>query len=125
MNSIKKFCKLAVMTTSMTLFFAGSAIAAFTLNGTRFIYEEGKKNISFEVSSSSDDIYGAQVWIENPVSVQAKSGGQEISVGFSDGYKTKSASTEKIQLEYVIKPTQNTLPGEVCQVASTLILTTD
>ncbi|MFT0696972.1 hypothetical protein [Citrobacter meridianamericanus] len=62
---------------------------------------------------------------ENPVSVQAKSGGQEISVGFSDGYKTKSASTEKIQLEYVIKPTQNTLPGEVCQVASTLILTTD
>lgn len=65
MNSIKKFFKLAAMTTSMTLFFAGSAIAAFTLNGTRFIYEEGKKNISFEVSSSSDDIYGAQVWIEN------------------------------------------------------------
>ncbi|EJT5288047.1 fimbrial chaperone protein, partial [Salmonella enterica] len=29
-----------------------SAMAAFTLNGTRFIYDEGKKSISFEVSSS-------------------------------------------------------------------------
>ncbi|ELV0074150.1 fimbrial chaperone [Salmonella enterica] len=42
-----------------------SAMAAFTLNGTRFIYDEGKKSISFEVSSSSQETYGGQVWIDN------------------------------------------------------------
>lgn len=41
------------------------ANAAFSLNGTRFIYEEGKKNISFEVTNSSQDTYGGQVWIDN------------------------------------------------------------
>ncbi|HAF5680791.1 TPA: fimbrial chaperone, partial [Salmonella enterica] len=39
--------------------------AAFSLNGTRYIYEEGKKNISFEVSNSSDETWGGQVWIDN------------------------------------------------------------
>ena len=42
-----------------------SAIAAFTLNGTRFIYEEGKKSISLEVSNSTKEAYGGQVWIDN------------------------------------------------------------
>lgn len=41
------------------------AIAAFVLNGTRFIYDEGKKNISFEVTNQSDSAYGGQVWIDN------------------------------------------------------------
>lgn len=41
------------------------AQAAFTLNGTRYIYEEGKKNISFEVTNNSKDTYGGQVWIDN------------------------------------------------------------
>ncbi|ECH9425824.1 fimbrial chaperone protein, partial [Salmonella enterica subsp. enterica] len=40
-------------------------MAAFTLNGTRFIYEEGKKNTSFEVSNSAKETYGGQVWIDN------------------------------------------------------------
>ncbi len=40
-------------------------MAAFVLNGTRFIYEEGKKNISFEVSNQSTENYGGQVWIDN------------------------------------------------------------
>lgn len=44
---------------------AGEALAAFTLNGTRFIYEEGKKSISLEVSNSTDETYGGQVWIDN------------------------------------------------------------
>ncbi|HAH9729431.1 TPA: fimbrial chaperone [Escherichia coli] len=44
---------------------AGPVFAAFTISGTRFIYEEGKKNISFEVSSSADEAYGGQVWVDN------------------------------------------------------------
>ncbi|HDI6040063.1 TPA: fimbria/pilus periplasmic chaperone, partial [Escherichia coli] len=32
---------------------------------TRFIYDGGKKNISFEVSNSADQTYGGQVWIDN------------------------------------------------------------
>lgn len=43
----------------------GPVFAAFTISGTRFIYEEGKKNISFEVSSSADEAYGGQVWVDN------------------------------------------------------------
>ncbi|HAU2802513.1 TPA: fimbrial chaperone [Salmonella enterica subsp. diarizonae] len=45
--------------------FVSSSMAAFSLNGTRFIYEEGKKNISFEVSNSEQETYGGQVWIDN------------------------------------------------------------
>ncbi|WP_418884914.1 fimbrial chaperone [Citrobacter arsenatis] len=41
------------------------AQAAFTLNGTRYIYDEGRKNISFEVTNNSQDTYGGQVWIDN------------------------------------------------------------
>lgn len=50
----------AVLTTSST-----SAMAAFVLNGTRFIYEEGKKNISMEVTNNAKDTYGGQIWIDN------------------------------------------------------------
>ncbi len=44
---------------------SSQTMAAFVLNGTRFIYEEGKKNISFEVSNQSTENYGGQVWIDN------------------------------------------------------------
>lgn len=40
-------------------------MAAFTLNGTRFIYNEGEKNISFDVTNNADKTYGGQVWINN------------------------------------------------------------
>ncbi len=49
----------------ITLISVGPVFAAFTISGTRFIYEEGKKNISFEVSNSADDTYGGQVWVDN------------------------------------------------------------
>ncbi|EPS0558336.1 fimbrial chaperone [Enterobacter roggenkampii] len=42
-----------------------SAKAAFILSGTRYIYEEGKKNISMEITNTSKDTYGGQVWIDN------------------------------------------------------------
>ncbi|EBS5581411.1 fimbrial chaperone protein [Salmonella enterica subsp. enterica serovar Oranienburg] len=44
---------------------AAPSLAAFSLNGTRYIYEEGKKNISFEVSNSNEETWGGQVWIDN------------------------------------------------------------
>nr|WP_285443890.1 fimbrial chaperone [Escherichia coli] len=44
---------------------SGQALAAFTVSGTRFIYEEGKKNISFEVTNNASDTYGGQVWVDN------------------------------------------------------------
>lgn len=49
----------------LSLMVSNQAMAAFVLNGTRFIYEEGKKNTSFEVTNQSEDTYGGQVWIDN------------------------------------------------------------
>nr|WP_243888580.1 fimbrial chaperone [Shewanella algae] len=39
--------------------------AAFTLNGTRFIYDESNKNISIKVSNESNLTFGGQVWVSN------------------------------------------------------------
>ncbi|WNI88683.1 fimbrial chaperone [Citrobacter portucalensis] len=50
---------------SVVLLMSQQTIAAFSLNGTRFIYEEGKKNISFEVSNGAKETYGGQVWVDN------------------------------------------------------------
>ena len=44
---------------------SGQALAAFTVSGTRFIYGEGKKNISFEVTNNAGVTYGGQVWVDN------------------------------------------------------------
>lgn len=41
------------------------AQAAFTLGGTRFVYEEGRKNISVEVTNNASETYGGQVWVDN------------------------------------------------------------
>ncbi len=61
----KKFMLKTLLLTMLTTSLALPAQAAFTLNGTRFIYEEGKKNISFEVTNHSEFTYGGQVWIDN------------------------------------------------------------
>ncbi len=42
-----------------------SAFAAFTLNGTRYIYNGDMKNISIEIDNASKSTYGGQVWIDN------------------------------------------------------------
>ncbi|ECD6034722.1 fimbrial chaperone [Salmonella enterica subsp. enterica serovar Litchfield] len=61
--------KIFTLKTVLSVLLAGMlavpAQAAFSLNGTRYIYEEGKKNISFEVSNSNEETYGGQVWIDN------------------------------------------------------------
>ncbi|HBE6106723.1 TPA: fimbrial chaperone [Escherichia coli] len=55
----------AVLAALLSLSFCSQSMAAFVLNGTRFIYEEGKKNTSFEVTNNADKAYGGQVWIDN------------------------------------------------------------
>ncbi|STE74435.1 fimbrial chaperone protein PefD [Escherichia coli] len=50
MNKLGKVALTALLSVS----FCNQAMAAFVLNGTRFIYEEGKKNVSFEVTNNAD-----------------------------------------------------------------------
>ncbi|EAA6552181.1 fimbrial chaperone protein [Salmonella enterica subsp. diarizonae] len=57
------FRKLSILLAGLLV--SCQSMGAFTLNGTRFIYESGSKNISFEVTSHSSDTWGGQVWIEN------------------------------------------------------------
>ncbi|EHX8894539.1 fimbrial chaperone [Escherichia coli] len=61
MNKLGK----AALAALLSLSFCSQSMAAFVLNGTRFIYEEGKKNVSFEVTNNADKTYGGQVWIDN------------------------------------------------------------
>ncbi|ENM2172647.1 fimbria/pilus periplasmic chaperone, partial [Escherichia coli] len=61
MNKLGKVALAALLSLS----FCNQSMAAFVLNGTRFIYEEGKKNVSFEVTNNADKTYGGQVWIDN------------------------------------------------------------
>lgn len=61
MNKLGK----AALAALLSLSFCSQSMAAFVLNGTRFIYEEGKKNTSFTVSNEADKTYGGQVWIDN------------------------------------------------------------
>ncbi|MGG5415020.1 fimbrial chaperone [Edwardsiella tarda] len=53
------------LTMAIAVLTASPAMAAFVLNGTRFIYEEGKKSIPLEVTNNAKDTYGGQVWVEN------------------------------------------------------------
>ena len=45
--------------------FTTSSHAAFTLNSTRYIFDEKKENISLQVDNESSQEYGGQIWIEN------------------------------------------------------------
>ncbi len=64
MNKIN-FMKKTIWVAILSGILAAPSLAAFSLNGTRYIYEEGKKNISFEVSNSNEETWGGQVWIDN------------------------------------------------------------
>jgi len=57
--------KTLLMGSVVTLILSSQAMAAFSLNGTRFIYHEGSKNLSFEVTNTASDTYGGQVWLDN------------------------------------------------------------
>lgn len=64
MSKLNGLMKLGTVSL-LSLVMSSQAMAAFVLNGTRFIYEEGKKNTSFEVTNQSENTYGGQVWIDN------------------------------------------------------------
>lgn len=64
MSKLIRLMKLGALSL-LSLAVSSQAMAAFVLNGTRFIYEEGKKNTSFEVLNKSEDTYGGQVWVDN------------------------------------------------------------
>lgn len=58
-NKIKAFIAVAMMSISL------NSTAAFSLNGTRYIFEGGKKSLSVMVSNESEQKYAGQVWIDN------------------------------------------------------------
>lgn len=61
---MKKIVKQAVVA-SLIMSISNHSMAAFVLNGTRFIYEGDKKNLSFEVTNNADQTYGGQIWVDN------------------------------------------------------------
>ncbi|EDW6064640.1 fimbrial chaperone [Salmonella enterica subsp. enterica serovar Oslo] len=58
-NKVKTFIAVTMMTISL------SSNAAFSLNGTRYIYEGGKKSLSVMITNESEQKYAGQVWIDN------------------------------------------------------------
>lgn len=62
---MNKVAKTALAAAALSLVFSSQVMAAFVLNGTRFIYEENKKNITFEVTNNASQTYGGQVWVDN------------------------------------------------------------
>lgn len=58
-------CKIKVITLLSLTFFSQVVSAAFTLNGTRFIYQEGIDSSVIEVTNHSKSDYAGQAWIEN------------------------------------------------------------
>ncbi|EAA8999471.1 hypothetical protein D1D95_24690 [Salmonella enterica] len=48
----------------LNIFVSFQSSAAITLSGTRFIYDEGRNNISVEVSNANNETFGELVWIE-------------------------------------------------------------
>lgn len=61
MNKVAKTAIAGVLSFA----FCSQTMAAFVLNGTRFIYDENKKNITFEVTNNAGQMYGGQVWVDN------------------------------------------------------------
>lgn len=61
MNKIVKNTVVALMIMSIS----NHALGAFVINGTRYIFDEEKKNISFEVTNNSEQTYGGQIWVDN------------------------------------------------------------
>lgn len=45
--------------------FSSFANAAFILDSTRYIYDEGQKSVSLTIKNESEYKYGGQVWIDN------------------------------------------------------------
>ncbi|HHQ2585832.1 fimbrial chaperone [Providencia rettgeri] len=81
-----------LMISSLTCF---NAYSAFTLNGTRFIYDEGRKNIAIEIKNNSDKTYGGQVWVDN------LKGNDVFFVPAPNLFKIRGEEKQLIRLLYV------------------------
>lgn len=57
----KKYLIVAIVALSTSF----HALSAFVLDGTRYIYEEGRKSIPVSITNNADKLYGGQVWIDN------------------------------------------------------------
>ncbi|EMU6031385.1 fimbrial chaperone [Salmonella enterica subsp. enterica serovar Bredeney] len=62
----------SVLGMMVSLVMCGQAMAAFTLNSTRYIYNEGQKNTTVEVTNNADKTYGGQVWVNNSTEGDSK-----------------------------------------------------
>jgi P pilus assembly chaperone PapD len=63
MSKLTSIAKILLPVISMA--YCVSAHAAFSLSGTRFIYNSQQKNISLQVTNDGNTLYGGQVWIGN------------------------------------------------------------
>lgn len=63
MSKLTSVAKVLLPVLSMA--YCVSAHAAFSLSGTRFIYDSQQQNISFQVTNEGNSLYGGQVWIGN------------------------------------------------------------
>ncbi|MBI6203601.1 fimbrial chaperone [Providencia rettgeri] len=93
MNAMSKLVSIFIlMISSLTCF---NAYSAFTLNGTRFIYDEGRKNIAIEIKNNSDKTYGGQVWVDN------LKGNDVFFVPAPNLFKIRGEEKQLIRLLYV------------------------
>lgn len=61
MNKLQKKTLVALLALGVS----HQAMAAFVLDGTRFIYNEGDKSIPVRVTNNAETLYGGQIWIDN------------------------------------------------------------
>ncbi len=69
-----------------------SAQAAFVLNGTRFIYNEGQKSIDVRITNNEQATYGGQAWVE---SIDNKQAHYAI---YPSLFKVEAGKTQNIKL---------------------------
>ncbi|MGM7743054.1 fimbrial chaperone [Yersinia enterocolitica] len=100
MNKMMKWGLASLLSLSL----CSQAMAAFTISGTRFIYEEGKKNLSVEVTNNTDNTYGGQVWVDSV--------GQSSTVSMVPTPPFFKVGPKQKQIVRVMKTDGGTLPSD-------------
>lgn len=88
----------------LSLSLCSQAMAAFTISGTRFIYESGKKNLSVAVTNNTDTAYGGQVWVDNV--------GQSRAVSMVPTPPVFKVGPKQKQIVRIMKTDGGTLPSD-------------
>ncbi len=100
MNKMMKWGLASLLSLSL----CSQAMAAFTISGTRFIYEEGRKNLSVEVTNNTDVAYGGQVWVDNV--------GKDTTVSMVPTPPFFKVGPKQKQIVRVMKTDGGTLPSD-------------